>query len=137
MKRTSYSEWNVGHPATCDPEDLLYFVYLDEFADDWKRLNPNDGDEWLLWSLEILLMANPSEFPIVPGTGGLRKARFARQGEGRSGGLRICYAFFPDHHIILMMMAYQKNEQDDLTSDEKKGIKKYLEITEAWLDSHA
>lgn len=127
---------SVGHPEYCDPGDLLYFVYLDEFVDDWKRLNPNDGDEFTLWSLEMLLMANPNAFPIVAGTGGLRKARFGREGEGKSGGIRICYSFFPDHHVILMMMAYRKNEQEDLTSDEKKGIKKYLGITKAWLDSH-
>ncbi len=38
-----------------DPEDLLHFVELDEFIDDWKSLGLEDDD---LFSLQMAIMAN-------------------------------------------------------------------------------
>jgi hypothetical protein len=48
----------------------------------------------LLTELEIAAMeasiaADPEAHPVVPGTGGVRKARWSRQGKGRSGGVRL------------------------------------------------
>ncbi|KAA1258629.1 Toxin HigB-2 [Rubripirellula obstinata] len=119
-----------------DGDELLYFVYLDEFQDDWKSIYSDDSDELSLWALEMLIMSDPEGPPIVAGTGGLRKVRFAiaESDQGKSGGVRVCYAYFAEYHIILMMMAYPKNRKDNLSANDKAGIKKYLAITEKWLE---
>ena len=47
------------------PEDLLHFVELDEFRDDWEHLGLNvDRD---LWDLQILIMADPGGPPSSQG----------------------------------------------------------------------
>ena len=132
-------EWDLQHPPSIHPEDLLYFVYLDEFKDDWKSNCSGDDDELSLWALEILIMRDPEGPPVVSGTGGMRKIRFAlpETDKGKSGGIRVCYTYFAEYHIVLMMMAYPKNRKDNLSSKEKAGIKEYLDITTKWLDENS
>jgi hypothetical protein len=130
----SVEERLLGYPEhELTPEDLLHFVELDEFRDDWRSLGLGVEDD--LWALETLIMRNPTGPPIVPGTGGLRKMRFApdRSGEGKRGGVRVCYAYFPAHWTVLLVMAYGKSEKDDLSHEEKEGIKTYLQQIESWL----
>ena len=44
-------------------------------------------------ALQDLLMLHPEAGDLIPGTGGLRKLRFAdkRRGKGKRGGLRVIY----------------------------------------------
>ena len=60
-------KWNVNHPPGVIPEDLLTFVYLDKFEDDWKQLHPKDSDEETLWALEVAIMMAPLKAPVVAG----------------------------------------------------------------------
>ena len=136
LAKSMCQEWDLKHSPTLQPEDLLYFVYLDEFASDWKELHPDDTDDISLWALEILIMASPAAAPVVEGTGGLRKIRYGKSGAGKRGSDRICYAYFPETNIILMMTAYRKNEQDTLSKRDKKGIREYLDQTGKWLNEH-
>jgi hypothetical protein len=124
----------VAYSDELSPEDLLHFVYLDEFLDDWNQLYGTDQDELALWALETLIMSDPMAGDIVKGTGGLRKMRFGSDQAGKRKANRICYAYFPSHHLILMILAYGKNRQSDLTSAERAGIKEYLEQVQHWLD---
>ena len=139
LVKSMCQEWDLQHPPSMHPEDLLYFVHLDEFRDDWNSTCSDDVDELSLWALEILIMSDPEGPPVVSGTGGLRKIRFAPADtdKGKSGGIRICYAYFAEYHIVLMMMAYPKNRKDNLSAREKAGIKEYLEITRKWLDDNS
>jgi hypothetical protein len=41
--------------------------------------------------LQIALMLRPEQGPVIPGSGGLRKVRWAVLGAGKRGGLRIIY----------------------------------------------
>jgi hypothetical protein len=40
--------------------------------------------------------SNPEFYPVIPGTGGVRKARWRRQGKGKSGGVRVIYYYLLD-----------------------------------------
>jgi hypothetical protein len=115
------------------PEDFLHFVETDEFGDDWEELGLDV--EYDLWSLQMLIMNGPERAPIIPGTGGLRKLRFAPAGSGKSGGVRVCYAYFKRHWIVLLVMAYAKSRKDNLTNHEKSAIGRYLASVEKWLDA--
>lgn len=134
MKRSVCQEWALQHQDVQKPEDLLHFVYLDEFQDDWKQIFGNDEDEEALWALEILIMSDPLVGAVVRGTGGLRKVRFGTEQDGKRGANRICYAFYPEHHLVLMVMAYGKNRRVDISSLEREGIKEYLQQVQKWLD---
>lgn len=99
--------------------DLLSFIELRPFTERWKELKLGDED---LFALQALLMVSPSGFPLVPGTGGLRKIRFAplRWWKGKRGAVRVGYVHFPAYGIVLLVIAYRKGEKDDLTPAEKK-----------------
>jgi hypothetical protein len=56
----------------------------------------------------------------IPGTGGVRKLRYAVQGRGKSGGVRVIYYFFDELNPVLALFLYGKNEQGNLTPAEKK-----------------
>ncbi len=56
----------------------------------------------------------------IPGTGGVRKLRYAIGGRGKSGGVRVIYYYYDDVNPILALFLYAKNEQGNLTPAEKK-----------------
>jgi hypothetical protein len=66
-------------------------------------------------SLQIALMLRPDQGPVIRGSGGLRKVRWARPGAGRRGGFRVIYYWAPGEAAFYMLYAYSKKEQGDLT----------------------
>ena len=77
--------------------------------------------------LQNELINNPTKGNVIKGSGGLRKIRWKSQGRGKSGGVRIIYYWISSEDIILMLLVYPKSEQDDLTSEQLKIIKKLVE----------
>lgn len=114
------------HLPQINPCDFLQFVELDEFYSDWQDLELTDDD---LFALQVIIMSNPKGCPVVQGTGGLRKLRFApnKWNAGSSGGARVFYAYLEAHGIVLLVMAYNHKHKKDLTSDERHEIKQYLD----------
>lgn len=41
--------------------------------------------------LQSFLVGNPDAGPVVPGSGGVRKLRWAVAGRGKRGGIRVIY----------------------------------------------
>ncbi len=77
--------------------------------------------------LENQIMQNPSAAPIVRRTGGARKCRFAPASwhAGKSGSVRVIYAYFEQLETVLLITAYGKNETANIT-DAEAGIIKAL-----------
>ncbi len=109
------------------PEDFLKFVELDQFRDDWKDLDLDVESD--LFVLQVAIMADPSGPPVISGTGGLRKLRFSppESHSGKSGAIRVCYVFYEEYCLVLLVTAYAKSEQGNLSASEKAGIKKYID----------
>jgi len=57
-----------------DPQGLLNFIHAHGFESDWKDIGLRDED---LWVMQLMIQADPEGSPVVKGTGGLRKLRFA------------------------------------------------------------
>ena len=86
----------------------------------------------LLTELEIAAMeasiaADPEAHPVVSGTGGLRKARWGRQGKGKRGGVRVVYYYWFSDNEVYMLFMYAKNEQADMDAAGRKAAKKFVE----------
>ena len=115
------------------PEDFLHFIELDEFFEDWSALGLDLESD--LWDLQNAIMRAPAAAPVIPGTGGLRKRRFAPSAwrKGKSGAVRVCYVYFPEFAMVLLVVAYGKNEKDNLSEIEKQGIRSYISQAEDWL----
>ena len=85
-----------------------------------------DDDAFL--RLQRLLILNPEAGNSVPGTGGLRKLRFAdeRRGKGKRGGLRIIYYWWDTGSQFWLFTVYDKDEMDDLTTPQRKVLKEMI-----------
>jgi len=78
--------------------------------------------------LQVYLAAYPDAGKLIPRSGGLRKVRWAGSGRGKRGGLRVIYYWWVAKDRISMLLAYPKNEQDDLSTGQVKQLRKALEI---------
>lgn len=65
--------------------------------------------------LQLALAKNPRQGDLIPGGGGIRKVRFRRPGAGKQGGLRVIYYWITADDQILMLIAYAKAVQENLT----------------------
>jgi len=70
--------------------------------------------------LQIALMLRPEQGRVIPGSGGLRKVRWATPRSGKRGGLRVIYFWAAVQATFYMLYAYVKNEQGDLTPKQTK-----------------
>jgi len=71
-----------------------------------------DDDEYS--ELQRFMLGNPEAGQVVPGSGGVRKLRWARPGMGKRGGLRIIYfvRYLPNE--FWMLAIYAKARTDDV-----------------------
>jgi hypothetical protein len=74
-----------------------------------------------------MLAENPVCGVVMKGTGGVRKVRFAVAGRGKSGGVRIVYAFRNEAHPVYLLTVFAKNEKDNLTAAERRTLRKVVE----------
>ncbi len=74
-----------------------------------------------------MLLARPDAGKVIPGSAGFRKLRWAAEGRGKRGGLRVIYYWFTAQDTILLLFIYPKNAQDNLTPDQLKQLKKVVE----------
>ena len=79
-------------------------------------------------ALKICLVKDPELGDLISGTGGIRKVRLKSSTKGKSGGFRVCYFDDPEQEEIFLMQIYAKNEQANISPDEKKELKKFAEM---------
>ena len=78
------------------------------------------------------LAANPRAGDLIPGTGGVRKLRWARGARGKSAGVRAIYYFHSDAMPLYLLTVFSKNERTDLTAGERNelaGLARMLKAT--------
>jgi RelE toxin of RelE / RelB toxin-antitoxin system len=80
--------------------------------------------------LEQSIAERPDAHPVIAGTGGIRKARWARPGMGKRGGVRAVYYFQTRVGIVYMLDIYAKNEKADLTAADKRELRAIVSILE-------
>ncbi|MCO6473932.1 MAG: type II toxin-antitoxin system RelE/ParE family toxin [Melioribacteraceae bacterium] len=78
-------------------------------------------------NLQNDLILNPEIGNVISGSGGLRKMRWGILGKGKRGGIRVIYYWLDKKEILLLLLAFPKNEQEDLTSEQLKVLKKIVE----------
>jgi hypothetical protein len=74
-------------------------------------------------ALQLRLLADPNAGDLIPRSGGLRKIRGGLPGRGRRGGARVIYYWVTAQSKIYMLLAYAKNEQDDLTNEQLRTLR--------------
>ena len=72
------------------------------------------------------LVQNPEAGSVIPGSGGIRKIRWAGSGRGKRGGTRILYYLWTNDRI-LMIFAYLKNETENITPSQLRQLRRMVE----------
>ena len=99
------------------------FIEVPLFTKRWKEIGLSDED---LLALQIMLLKNPESGPVMEGTGGIRKVRFALENRGKSGSVRVCYTDFAEYEVTYLITAFTKNEQANLSDEEENVLKKLV-----------
>jgi hypothetical protein len=77
--------------------------------------------------MQYYLMEHPEAGKIITGSGGIRKLRRARQGMGKSGGVRVIYYWAKARDQIYMLTMYSKSERESIDTKTLARIAKSLE----------
>lgn len=77
---------------------------------------------------------NPEAGDVIPGTGGVRKLRWARTGSGKRGGARVVYFHYRPDCPLYLLLAYAKAHAADLSADEKKAVATFAAAIKAAAD---
>ena len=82
----------------------------------------------VLRAIQQQLLENPSRGAMVPGLGGVRKARLANpgRGKGKRGGYRHLYLYLDNRQNIHLLILLDKNEQEDLSGGQRRLIREWV-----------
>lgn len=75
--------------------------------------------------MEAAIVADPGASPVIRGTGGLRKFRWAGLGRGKRGGIRTIY-FRQAADAIYLLTAYGKADRDDLSPADRRALSRLV-----------
>lgn len=73
------------------------------------------------------IAANPDVGAVIRGSGGVRKVCWAREGTGKSGGIRIVYLTRNEAGEIYLLTLYAKSKSENISIAVLKEIRRALE----------
>ncbi|MCC6537023.1 MAG: type II toxin-antitoxin system RelE/ParE family toxin [Bryobacterales bacterium] len=98
---------------------LITVVETARFLSDADDLIDEAGRE----ALVAHIAAHPDAGAVMPGTGGVRKLRWALVGRGKSAGARVIYYFHSERMPVFLLAMYGKNERANLTAAERNAMR--------------
>jgi hypothetical protein len=84
------------------------------------------GEEGLL-ALQVHLLAKPDIGEVIPGSGGVRKLRWAMPGRGKRGGMRVIYFLRLQREEIWLLTLYPKNVADNIAAGVLRKIREAID----------
>lgn len=96
------------------------FIQTNEFSKNWDILGFDDED---LRLLELSILEHPEKYPIMKGTGGLRKARISLDKKGKSGGARVCFVDFIFVDTVYLITVYEERKRQSFQRRTKSNQK--------------
>ncbi|MBK8974040.1 MAG: type II toxin-antitoxin system RelE/ParE family toxin [Hahellaceae bacterium] len=70
------------------------------------------------------LAFHPQAGDLMQGTGGIRKLRWAAQGKGKSGGVRVIYYYHNGSAPLFLLTLFGKGEKANLSKSERNELAK-------------
>ena len=93
-----------------------------------RLLSEDERDELIAY---LSIHANAGV--IIKGTGGIRKLRWARSGQGKSGGIRVIYYFHSQEMPLYLLTLFGKNEKANISGEEKNMLSMMVsELVKCW-----
>ncbi|MGE4534342.1 transcriptional regulator [Halomonas sp.] len=81
----------------------------------------NEREAFIAW-----LASDPLVGDVIPGTGGVRKVRWRRQGSGKRSGVRVIYYNTLDDGQVWLLIVYSKSKFDNLPTSLLTQLKEEL-----------
>jgi hypothetical protein len=102
---------------------MLSFIELQPFAA--VRDKYLDDDEFA--AFQHYLAAHPDAGAVIPRSGGCRKLRWAIEGRGKSGGVRVIYFLRLQSGQVVLLTMYAKNVQENIDPKILQRLKEVFE----------
>ena len=102
------------------------FIELPTFS----RYREDYFDDDALLELQGYLLAQPAAGDVVPGTGGVRKLRWARAGMGKRGGVRVLYYLQDAKGRIWLLTVYAKSARENIPNELLNELRKVADHAE-------
>jgi len=102
---------------------LVAFIEAPAFT----QMLPDYLDDDAYTALQWALVLHPEIGSVVPGSGGIRKMRWAGSGRGKRGGLRVIYYWRKHAGEIWMLTIYAKAKQKNAPAHILKALKEAIE----------
>ena len=81
------------------------------------------------------LATHPKAGDLMEGTGGVRKLRWGRGNQGKSGGVRVIYYFHSDLMPLYLLTLFAKNERANLSKSERNELSELVNLlVDTWLN---
>jgi hypothetical protein len=93
----------------------------------FQRLWPRYWDEEERGEFAAFIAADPDAGTAIRGSGGVRKVRWAREGAGKSSGVRIVYLTRNELGEIYLLTMYAKSEKSTISTAMLKEIRRALQ----------
>lgn len=74
------------------------------------------------------LADHPAAGAIMEGTGGVRKLRWGRGGQGKSGGVRIIYYYHDSLMPLYLLTLFAKGDKENLTRAERNELAALVDV---------
>ena len=130
-----------SHPPNClDESNPLDYLLVHAYRRGITRISPPSGallSEQVRTDLVDYLAAHPKAGVIMRGTGGIRKVRWAREGMGKSGGVRAIYYYHDEQMPLYLLTIFGKGAKDNLTQAEQNALRRLVRtLIETWRQHH-
>ncbi|MBV1914404.1 MAG: type II toxin-antitoxin system RelE/ParE family toxin [Pseudomonadales bacterium] len=93
-------------------------IFTKYWPDYWSE---GERGEFSAWIAE-----NPDAGDVVPGSGGIRKIRWAAKGQGKRGGVRVIYFATPSRGLLWLLTIYAKSNKENIPAHILRALKKEL-----------
>ncbi len=94
----------------------------------FQRLWPRYWEEDERAEFAAYIANDPDAGAVIRGSGGVRKVRWAREGAGKSAGVRIVYLTRNELGEIYLLTLYAKSEKSTISAATLKEIRRALEV---------
>lgn len=92
----------------------------------FSRLWPDYWAEEERGQFAAWLAENPNAGEVVPGSGGVRKVRWSRPGQGKRGGVRVIYYAQTSESLIWLLTIYAKSRQENAPAHILRALRQEL-----------
>jgi len=82
------------------------------------------------------LAARPKAGDLDEGTGGVRKLRWGRGAQGKSGGVRVIYYAHSEEMPLYLLTLFAKNERANISKAQRNELAELVDLlVQIWLES--